>query len=92
MGDIALPAFHVTTVKKVVVEAPYEMGLELHRYRAFYKSVYGAEVSEADLIREMARRFMEADREFAAFKSGLKTKTRSAPKPTANSASEGSSS
>ena len=92
MGEIALPAFHVTTVKKIVVEAPYEMGLELDRYRAFYRNAYGADVLEADLIREMARRFMEADREFAAFKSGLKTKTRSTPKATANPASEGSAS
>ena len=92
MGKIALPAFHVTTVKKILVEAPYEMGLELARYRAFYRNAYGADVSEADLIREMARRFMEADREFAAFKSGLKAKTRTAPKPTTTPSPEGSAS
>lgn len=91
MREISMPAFHVTTTRKFTIEAPHEMVLELDRYRAFYKSAYGADVSEADLIREMARRFMEADREFAAFKNGLKTKTRSAAKPTMTPSPEGSS-
>jgi hypothetical protein len=29
----------------------------MERYKAFYKQAYGADVSEADLVREMARRF-----------------------------------
>lgn len=80
MAEIALPAFHVTTVRKVQIDVHHEMGLDLERYRRFYRQAYNADVVEADLIREMARRFMEADREFQAFKSAQKAKGRSAPK------------
>ena len=90
MREISLPAFHVTTTRKFMVEAPHEMVLELDRYRAFYKNAYGADVSDADLIRAMARRFMEADREFAAFKNSVKSKIRTNPKAT-TSTPEGSS-
>jgi hypothetical protein len=76
MSEILLPAFHVTTVRKIQVEASYEMGLDLDRYKSFYRQSYNADVTEADLVREMARRFMEADKEFQAFKSAQKPKGR----------------
>lgn len=81
MGEISLPAFHVTTTRKLSVEVSHELAQDLERYKTFYKQAYGADVPEADLIREMARRFMEADREFQNFKSGLKARSRSARRP-----------
>ena len=80
MADILLPAFHVTTVRKCPVEVPYEMGLDLDRYRAFYMQAYHADVAEAELIREMARRFMASDREFQTFKNAQKIKGKGAEK------------
>jgi hypothetical protein len=83
MPEISLPPFHVTTTRKLVLEIGHDLACDLDRYRAFYKQAYGAEVSEADLVREMARRFMEADREFQAVKHGIKARSngsrRSAP-------------
>jgi hypothetical protein len=64
MPEILLPAFHVTTRTRVNVEVPHELATDLDRYKAFYRECYGADVSEADLMREMTRRFMESDREF----------------------------
>ena len=81
MGEISLPAFHVTTTRKFSVEVNHELAQDLERYKTFYKQAYGADVPEADLIREMARRFMEADREFQNFKGGLKARSRSAHRP-----------
>ena len=69
MNEIALPAFHVTTTSQVSVRVDHKLGQDLRLYRQHYKQAYGAEVTEADLIREMARRFMESDREFQNFKS-----------------------
>ena len=91
MADILLPAFHVTTVRKCQVEVPYEMGLDLDRYRAFYRQAYHADVAEAELIREMARRFMASDREFLTFKNAQKMKGRSAGKSAAVPESKGGS-
>ena len=91
MAEILLPAFHVTTVRKVQIEVAYEMGLDLDRYKTFYKQAYSADVAEADLIREMARRFMEADREFQTFKNAQKAKGRNAPKSASAPSSEGGS-
>jgi hypothetical protein len=76
MAEIALPAFHVTTPVKFVLETSPEFARDVERYKAFYKQAYGADVPEGDLIREMARRFMEADREFQAIKNGFKSKSR----------------
>ena len=76
MPEILLPAFHVTTTRKVSVEVHHELATDLDRYRAFYKESYGADVSEADLMREMARRFMESDREFQSFKAGSRSRSR----------------
>jgi len=50
--------------RKLAVEVGHDLSQDMERYRAFYKQAYNADVSEADLVREMARRFMEADREF----------------------------
>jgi hypothetical protein len=81
MPEIALPAFHVTTRSKLTIEINYELAQDLERYKVFYKQAYGAEVSEADLLREMARRFMEADREFQGFKTGIRPRSRSSRRP-----------
>ena len=69
MNEIALPAFHVTTTSTCSVKIDYRLGQDLRLYRQYYKQAYNAEVPDADLIREMARRFMESDREFQNFKS-----------------------
>jgi len=76
MPEIALPAFHVTTPVKFVLETSPELARDVERYKAFYKQAYGVDVPEADLIREMARRFMEAHREFQAVKNGFKSRSR----------------
>jgi hypothetical protein len=76
MPEIALPAFHVTTTRKLTIEVSHDLEQDLERYRTFYKQAYGADVSEADLLREMARRFMDSDREFQIAKYGLKAKSR----------------
>jgi hypothetical protein len=76
MPEITLPAFHVTATRKLTVEINHDLTQDLERYKAFYKQAYGAEVPDADLVREMARRFMEADREFQAFKGSFKSKSR----------------
>ena len=76
MAEIALHPFHQTTRVKVVCEIPSELAQDLERYKAFYKQAYGADVSEADLLREMARRFMDGDREFQVAKYGLKGRSR----------------
>jgi hypothetical protein len=74
MPEISLPPFHVTTRSKLVLEINHDLTADIERYRAFYKQAYSADVSEADLVREMARRFMEADREFQAIKHGFKAR------------------
>ncbi len=88
MPDIALPAFHETTPVKLVLEISQDLARDLDRYKAFYKQAYGVDVPEADLVREMARRFMEADREFQAIKSGLKSRSRGARRAAAAQPSE----
>jgi hypothetical protein len=74
MPEISLPPFHSKTSREIVIQAGHDLVRDLDRYRAFYRQAYGADVSESDLLREMARRFMEADREFQAVKHGLKPK------------------
>lgn len=88
MPEIALQPFHVTTRIKLAVEINHELAQDLERYKAFYKQAYGAEVSEADLLREMARRFMDGDREFQATKHGIKTRSRAPRQPAATMAPE----
>jgi len=75
MPEISLPPFHSKTMREIVVEVGHDLARDLDRYRAFYRQAYGADVSESDLLREMSRRFMEADREFQAVKHGLKPKS-----------------
>jgi len=83
MPEISLPPFHMTTRTKMVLEINNDLAADIERYRAFYKRAYGADVSDADLVREMARRFIEADREFQAVKHGFTARStgrrRSAP-------------
>lgn len=74
-SNIALPPFHITEVTRFTVEADHELTETLRRYQAFYKEAYGAQVSEAELLREMARRFMANDAEFQG--SGRKRRRRS---------------
>ena len=73
--NIALPAFHITEVTRFTVEADHELTQNLRRYQAFYKEAYGAQVAEADLLREMARRFMASDPDFQG--AGQKRRRRS---------------
>jgi len=73
--NIALPPFHITEVTRFTIEADHELTEMLRRYQAFYKEAYGAHVSEADLIREMARRFMANDADFQG--AGRKRRRRS---------------
>ena len=89
MPEISLPAFHALTSREVRVEIGHELGQDLERYRVFYKQAYGADVSEADLLREMARRFMDGDREFQVAKFGLKTRPRTRP-PVPSATTKGS--
>ena len=86
MSEISLPPFHMTTMRKILVEINHDLAQDLERYRTFYKRAYGAEVSESDLLREMARRFLEADHQFQAQKHGIKTRPRSR-RPSNSSAS-----
>ena len=82
MAEIALHPFHQTTRVKVICEIPSDLAQDLERYKAFYKQAYGADVSEADLLREMARRFMDRDREFQVAKYGLKARSRASRRAT----------
>jgi len=86
MPEISLPPFHLSTTRAVSVPLNYDLAQDLERYRAFYKQVYGAEVSESELLREMARRFMEADRQFQAQKHGIKPRSKVRQQSTAASA------
>jgi len=85
MPEIALHPFHQTTRVKLTVEINHELAQDLERYKVFYKQAYGADVSESDLLREMARRFMDGDREFQVAKYGLKFRSRTARQPAAPS-------
>ena len=66
-ANIALPPFHIAETTRFTVEADHELTQTLRRYQAFYKEVYSATVSEGELLREMARRFMAADGNFQGF-------------------------
>ena len=89
MPEIALPAFHETAPVKLVLEISRDLARDLDRYKSFYKQAYGAEVPEAELVREMARRFMEADREFQAVKVGIAARSRSRRRPASTQPPEG---
>lgn len=87
MPEISLPAFHVTATRTFPVEVGHELARDLEHYRAFYRQAYGADVSEPELLREMARRFLESDRDFQVAKYGLKNRSRSrssSPSPSAS--------
>ena len=84
MNDIALPAFHVTTTTTCSVKLDYRLAQDLLAYRQFYKQAYNADVTEPELIREMARRFMESDHQFQSFKS-RETFARKGRKPATSS-------
>ena len=61
---IALPPFHIAETTRFTVEADHQLTTTLRRYQAFYKEAYGAAVTEAELLREMARCFMANDSDF----------------------------
>ncbi len=65
--SIALHAFHITEMTTFKVESDHALTETLRRYQSFYREAYGAPVCEADLLREMARRFMEDDKAFRRF-------------------------
>ncbi len=89
MPEIALPAFHVITTRKLTIEINHDLTQDLERYRAFYKQAYGADVSETDLLREMARRFMDGDHEFQIAKYARKARSRAPRQSTALTPKEG---
>ena len=66
-ANIALPPFHIAETTRFTVEADHELTQTLRRYQSFYKEAYGATVSEGELLREMARRFMAGDGDFQGF-------------------------
>ena len=66
-SNIALPPFHIVETTKFTVEADHELTQTLRRYLVCYREAYGGTVTEADLLREMARRFMAEDRVFQGF-------------------------
>ncbi len=74
--NIALPPFHIAETTRFTVETDHELTQALRRYQAFYKEIYGATVTEADLLREMARRFMAADTQFQGFGGKRRRATR----------------
>lgn len=65
--NIGLPPFHIAETTRFTVEADHALTQTLRRYQAFYKDVYGATVTEAELLREMARSFMSNDGDFQGF-------------------------
>ena len=73
---ISLPPFHVTTRKKIQIEINQELEHDLEQYRSYYRQAYGADVPDADLLREMARRFMADDRPFQEFRRGSRSRSR----------------
>lgn len=81
-SNIGLPPFHIVELTRVSVELDHELTQTLRRYQAFYNEVYGATVSEADLLREMARRFMTSDVDFKSF-AQRKRRVRNASSSTA---------
>jgi hypothetical protein len=87
MSGIALPAFHITTTKKHTIEFPYALQQDLEAYRAFYKQAYGADVGEAELIREIVRVFLAQDEGFRAARVGAAPRTRSRSRSGRNGAS-----
>ncbi len=66
-ADIALRPCHITETTRFTVEADYELAEALRRYQAYYREAYGHTVTEADLLRAMARQFMDDDRSFKGF-------------------------
>jgi len=83
--NIALSPFHITEVTRFTVEADHELTQALRRYQAYYKDAYGAAVTEAELLREMARRFMAKD---AGFQGLGQKRRRTKSKQVATSPSE----
>ena len=80
MKPTALPPFHITKTTRIVVEADHTLTTDLQAYAAFNAQTHQAKVSEADLLREMARHYMAGDAGFQAFKSKAGRKRRSANK------------
>jgi len=77
--NIALPAFHITETTRFSVETDHELTLQLRRYQEFYRQAYGATVTEGDLLREMARRFMAGDVDFQGFGHKRRRSRRKSP-------------
>jgi len=89
-ATIALPPFHIAETTRFTIDADHELTQTLRRYQAFYKEVYGATVSEAELLREMARRFMATDVDFQGFgQKRRRAKRKQPPVPVQESANNG---
>ena len=78
MKQNSLPAFHITKTSRIVVEADHQLATDLQAYAEFYARNHDAKVSEADLIREMARHYMANDSSFQVFRSKPRRKRRGA--------------
>lgn len=79
--NIALPPFHIAETTRFTVEADHEMTETLRRYQAYYQAAYDAAVTEGELLREMARRFMANDAEFQGFGQKRRRAKRKSPAP-----------
>ncbi|MGD8450915.1 MAG: DUF2274 domain-containing protein [Phycisphaerae bacterium] len=75
-ADIALRPCHITETTRFTVEADYELTEALHRYQAYYREAYGHAVTEADLLRAMARQFIADDKDFQGFGRKQRRSTR----------------
>ena len=76
MKQNSLPAFHITKTTRIVVEADHPLATDLQVYAEFYARNHDAKVTEADLIREMARHYMANDSAFQVFRSKRRRKRR----------------
>ena len=78
-NPIALQPFHIVETTTFLVEADHELTQMLRRYQAYYRDAYGAPVTEADLLRAMARQFMVEDKNFQGFGQKRRRARRKAP-------------
>lgn len=76
MKQTSLPAFHITKTTRIVIEADHQLASDLQAYAEFYARAHDAKVTEAELIREMARQYMANDTSFQAFRSKPRRKRR----------------
>ena len=89
MPEIALPAFHETAPVKLVLEISQDLAaIWIGTSRSTSRRM-ARRSRKLELVREMARRFMEADREFQAVKVGIAARSRSRRRPASTQPPEG---